>query len=400
MTSNQISAVSGYSIVMKNSKANFYIVLMVALTVAIFTVGLFMPLGIAAAVPYVFVVLITLWIPNVNYTYMAGTVSTLLTMIGMFLAPETIVSWDVVIANRIISVIGIWAAVVVVLRQKELEIEQAKSKELLEQMNITLEEKVNQRTQELTAAFKDLETSKQEIQLALRKEKELHELKSRFVTMASHEFRTPLAAVLSSSSLAEQHIKNGQDEKVKKHLIRIRASVRELETILEDFLSLEKLEFGKIKIERTNFNLPELCDEMIEDSRSLQKEEQCIKKRHSGNLIINEDSKAIKHIIQNLLSNACKYSGNNSSIALETNVLSDSIVIMVSDNGMGIPSEDQKNMFTKFFRAKNAIAIQGTGIGLNIVKQYVELLKGNISFSSAENEGTAFTITLPLHPLK
>ncbi len=382
---------------MINKKDNFFVVPIIASTFAIFALGFFVPLGVAVAVPYVFVVLLTLWIPDNRYPYITGIITTLLTLAGIYFAPEPVTSWGVVIANRIISLVGIWVAVFVVLRQKELEDAQAESKQLLKQMNATLEANVSERTKELTVAFNELEKSKVDLQLALRKEKELNEMKSRFITTASHEFRTPLSAVLSSSGLVEKYSKNGQEEKVSKHLIRIRSAVRELETILEDFLSLEKLESGKLKLSRLNFNVPDFCEDVVEGIRSLTKQGQFITYRHSGIEEIYEDKKILQHILLNLLSNACKYSEENKEILLETEVWENYISLKVHDKGIGIPADEHRNMFTKFFRAQNVTAIQGTGIGLNIVKQYVELVDGSITFSSAENEGTTFVVRIPLN---
>ena len=232
-------------------------------------------------------------------------------------------------------------------------------------------------------------------ELALIKEKELNDLKSRFISTASHEFRTPLATVLTSTSLLEEYAKTGQEDKMKKHFMRIKSSVKELTNILEDFLSLEKIESGKIQIVKKEINLPIFIKAILDEMSYLLKKGQQIKYKHVGAELINEDSKILKHILQNLISNASKFSGDDQIILLDTEVAENKIFIKIEDNGIGIPELEQKNLFSHFFRAKNAENIQGTGLGLNIVKRYVELLNGNIDFKSEEHRGTTFLMGIP-----
>lgn len=234
-----------------------------------------------------------------------------------------------------------------------------------------------------------------EVETALIKEKELNELKSRFIAMASHEFRTPLSAVLSSTALVERYAQMGQDEQMHKHLSRIKASIKDLVSILDEFLSIEKLESGKVEITRRNFNLPEFCEDVVEEVRSIMRKGQNIIYKHIGDEEIKEDKIIIQHVLLNLLSNACKYSGEDKEINLSTMVTDNKISMKIKDNGIGIPEDEQNNIFSRFFRAQNAVAIQGTGLGLNIVKRYVELINGTIDFTSKTNEGTTFTVELP-----
>jgi PAS domain S-box-containing protein len=252
----------------------------------------------------------------------------------------------------------------------------------LKEANESLEKKVIERTFELTEA--------------LEREKELNEMKSRFVSMASHEFRTPLSAVLSSISLVETYKDPEHEEKRKKHIERIKGSVRNLTDILNNFLSLDKLEQGKIEAETSQFDISEFMEDIIEEMESmLKKKNQKIIYSHTGQKEIVLDRKILRNIMFNLLSNAIKYSPENKEIFVSIKVEKKNVVIAVKDNGMGIPEHEQKNLFKNFFRANNTVNIQGTGLGLSIVKKYVELLHGSINFESNPGSGTVFTVQFP-----
>ncbi|MBB5396830.1 PAS domain-containing sensor histidine kinase [Mucilaginibacter sp. AK015] len=256
-----------------------------------------------------------------------------------------------------------------------------------QRFNDELEAKVKERTLELTQS--------------LEREKELNDMKSRFVAMASHEFRTPLSAILSSRTLAESYTKAEQEDKRKRHISRIRASVKNLTVILDEFLSLDKVEQGKVEIERETFDLYDFAEDLVEEVNGMLKNGQHIRFSYNGVRNITQDKKILRNIMLNLLSNAVKYSGEQQTVYLDIDADNDQkkVVIRVRDEGIGIPQEDQKNLFNKFYRAKNATNIQGTGLGLTIVKQYVELLNGDISFISEPNQGTTFTIEFSLnHP--
>ena len=256
------------------------------------------------------------------------------------------------------------------------------AEEQLLKANEDLENKVRQRTLELT--------------YALEKEKELNEMKSRFVSMASHEFRTPLSAILSSTSLIEHYMSPEQEEKRKKHFDRIKSSVKNLTSILDDFLSLEKLEQGKVEAHNSEFNLKEFIEDAIEEMDGMsKKKQQEILLHYNGSEEVYQDKKILRNVLLNLLSNAIKYSPEEKTIYVTAQIKESQVILAVKDEGIGIPLEAQKNMFDKFFRARNAVNIQGTGLGLNIVKRYVELLDGTISFNSKENAGTVFTVMFP-----
>ena len=244
-----------------------------------------------------------------------------------------------------------------------------------------LEAKVRERTLELTDS--------------LEREKEHNEMKSRFVSMASHEFRTPLSAILSSVSLIDSYKSAEDSEKRKKHVERIKSSVKNLTGILDNFLSLDKLEQGKIEMTDEQFDIVEFSGDIIEEVASMRKTGQQIRFEHSGEREINRDKRVLRNVLLNVLSNAIKYSYENQDIHFLIDVKNKTVTIQIRDEGVGIPEAEQKNLFDKFFRAKNVTNIQGTGLGLNIVKKYVELLDGSIRFSSKSNEGTTFIIEFP-----
>ncbi|MCB9447359.1 MAG: PAS domain S-box protein [Flavobacteriales bacterium] len=242
--------------------------------------------------------------------------------------------------------------------------------------------------------------AEQDMQEALRKERQLNELKSRFVSMASHEFRTPLSTILSSSGLIEKHLErsgqmNAIAEKVLPHFNRIRSSVNNLTGILNDFLSLDKLETGGVCIQTKRFAITELAEEVLESFGNLVKKNQHIQYTHTGEEEVELDPQMLRNIINNLISNAIKYSSEGSLIEFTTGVADEKLTVEVRDHGIGIPDEDKAHMFERFFRAKNAINIQGTGLGLNIVKRYTDLMEGTITFESESGKGTVFTISFP-----
>ncbi|MBK8562020.1 MAG: PAS domain-containing sensor histidine kinase [Saprospiraceae bacterium] len=294
-----------------------------------------------------------------------------------------------------------------------------KLNEDLERQNDRLEQKVAQRTEELSDAVNRLLSLNQELQQeaeerraaedalrkkevellkALEKEKHLNELKSRFVSMASHEFRTPLSTVLSSADLAESYT-GGEEhqEKRSKHLKRIKSAVSTLTAILNDFLSLSKLEENKVQAQAVYFRLTEFCAETEEEVHGLLKQGQHIILEHDHcDEEVFLDKKILKNIIYNLMSNASKYSDAGMSIHCRIKVQDNLLYLEVEDHGIGIPEEDQPHLFERFFRAHNVENIQGTGLGLNIVKRYLTLMNGSISFESKHGKGTVFKVSIPL----
>jgi len=257
-----------------------------------------------------------------------------------------------------------------------------KAEENLKIYTDLLEQKVTERTLELTHA--------------LEREKEVSDMKSRFVSIASHEFRTPLSTILSSTYLLEQ-LKDGEDKT--RHFNRIRSAVKNLTFILTEFLSLDKLEQRKVTVENEIFDLDTLALEAIDEVRIAYRLSLPVDYIHTGPRLLLQDKRIIRNLLLNLVSNAAKYSPADKPIQLRTMADESHLTIQVIDQGIGIPLEDQKYIFTKFFRAHNASHIQGTGLGLSIARRYVELLDGNISFKSTPGIGTEFKITLPVQKL-
>jgi PAS domain S-box-containing protein len=261
--------------------------------------------------------------------------------------------------------------------------------------SVELERQVKNRTLILEEAIQELEKTKKELHMALQKEKELNELKSRFVSMASHEFRTPLTTMMSSLSLVTRYGENNDKDNQLKHVGKIKNSINNLTDILNDFLSVSKLEEGKVE------NLPEPLDiklfmgEIISDMQSMAAAEQLIVQHHVGKSQVNVDRKLLKNILFNLISNAIKFSPADATIDLHILVNNSTVRIDVSDRGIGISKEDQKHLFERFFRGQNATHIQGTGLGLNIVARYAELMNASLDFVTEENKGTTFTIIIP-----
>lgn len=282
--------------------------------------------------------------------------------------------------------------------------EQEQAKDDLKKANERLEYKVQQRTKELRTLINQLEENneelnkaKEEVLYSLSKEKQLNELKSRFVSTASHEFRTPLSTVLSSVSLLERYNETDLSEKRLKHIDKIKNSVFALNGILDEFLSLDKIEEGKIDLELVELDAKDLSKSILDQFSELLKKGQQIHYKHIGeNSIVKSDLNALKHIINNVLSNALKYSKDHSEVFFNTTIDSDHFEIKITDQGIGIPHEEQKHMFEKFFRAKNVTNIQGTGLGLHIVKRFVDLLSGEIKLESEYEKGTTVTVKLPM----
>nr|WP_262713656.1 PAS domain-containing sensor histidine kinase [Panacibacter ginsenosidivorans] len=255
-----------------------------------------------------------------------------------------------------------------------------------------LESTVEQRTLELTHAMRQLEISKEELSRSLKKEKELNELKSRFVTTASHEFRTPLSTILSSAYLIDKYTTTESQPKREIHLQRIVSSVNILIDILNDFLSVGKIEEGKAEVKITRFNIKELTATIKEEIKDNLKKQQQITYRHEGDLFAQLDASFLKHIIMNLVSNASKFSSETGIIEIKTSCINNKVTLSVKDNGIGISKEDQRHLTKRFFRGTNAVNIQGTGLGLHIVSRYAELMNGTLQCKSELEKGTEFII--------
>ncbi len=269
------------------------------------------------------------------------------------------------------------------------------AEEKLKNYSFELERQVKNRTLILEEAIQELERTKKDLHNALDKEKELNELKSRFVSMASHEFRTALTTMMSSLSLVTKYGEQKDIEKQTKHVSKIKTSINNLTDILNDFLSVSKLEEGKIE------NLPEEIDlrtfikDVISEMKGMATQGQVLTQEHSGKEIVSLDKKLLKNVLFNLISNAIKFSPEQGKVEVNSQATDTSVKISVKDNGIGISKEDQQHLFERFFRGHNATHIQGTGLGLNIVAKYAELMNGSLDVESEENKGTKFTIIIP-----
>lgn len=238
-----------------------------------------------------------------------------------------------------------------------------------------------------------IKSAAMQIMDALKKERELGELKSRFVSVASHEFRTPLASILSSAELIQRYLKTENQDKSFEHSEKIKRNIRHLNLILNDFLSLEKLQTGIISHQPSHFSLLPFIQEIAEDLSILKQPQQNIQYEvYPPHLEVFLDRDLLRYAMVNLVSNALKYSGTKGLVEIKCFQNKNRMIISVIDNGFGIPIDEQDKLFNRFFRASNAINIQGTGLGLHIVKNYVELMGGTIDFESQPDLGTQFNI--------
>lgn len=237
---------------------------------------------------------------------------------------------------------------------------------------------------------------REDLSKALVRERELSEMKSRFVTLASHEFKTPLSVILSSINLIERYQDEASADKRLRHVHRIKSNVYNLKQLLNDFLSLEKLEEGVVRNEPVRTDLVKLAEEAVQDLEDACKEGPQIVLEVTGNVReIFVDQQLLRNILNNLLSNAIKYSPGGGLVRFQLEFAGDLVIFAVADQGIGIPPEEQEHLFERFFRARNTTGISGTGLGLSIVKKYLDLMGGNISVESRPGTGSTFTITLP-----
>ncbi|MEO8765968.1 MAG: PAS domain-containing sensor histidine kinase [Ginsengibacter sp.] len=281
-------------------------------------------------------------------------------------------------------------------REQTNELERVTSE--IKSMNAELEQKVEDRTKMLREALAELELSKGELSLAYENEKSLNELKSGFVTVASHEFRTPLSIILSSAYLLEKYNHIQADIKIEKHIERIKSAVSGMKNILEDFLSLGKLEEGLVQTQielMTPSAIDDILKDLLQELDGLLKAGQRITFTNTVDRDISIDVNLLKSMLMNLISNSIKFTNENGIIKVISSVNDNDFTISVEDNGIGISEEDQQHLFERFFRAKNAGNIQGTGLGLHIVAKYLELMNGRITMKSDLNVCTLFTIQIP-----
>lgn len=243
--------------------------------------------------------------------------------------------------------------------------------------------------------LKKRKIAESKLQNTIIKEKQINEMKSRFVSMASHEFRTPLASIMASTYIAAKYKTTEDQPKREKHYERIASGVHNLTEILEDLLSVEKIEVGKVEINPKEFELEDHLKTLINDMHLILKPGQQITYEHNGISNITLDPSLLKHILTNLISNAIKFSKENTNINVRSYHNSNLVMISVKDSGIGIPKNDQEYLFDRFHRAANATNIEGTGLGLHIVSIYTKLMDGKIKCISEEGVGTEFILIFP-----
>ncbi len=273
----------------------------------------------------------------------------------------------------------------------------------IQKLNTKLELKVTVRTKELSETISQLEIenikrieAEKDANIALKREQELNELKTKFLSLVSHEFRTPLSGILTSTILLGKYKLAEQQEKRDKHIKTISDKVHYLNNILNDFLSIEKLETGNVTYNFSTFKLSKVVNEVVYNANMLLKEGQKINyPEQIDEMSLMQDEKIVELTLSNLVHNAIKYSSENTVVDIKITQDDQMTTIKVIDDGIGIPKADQKNIFNRYFRAENALLNQGTGIGLNIVQTHIENLGGTIRFKSEEKKGTIFTITIP-----
>ena len=234
----------------------------------------------------------------------------------------------------------------------------------LKELNLNFEEEIKKRV--------DVE---KKLKVALKKEIELNDLKTQFLSLVSHEFKTPLSGILTSAILLEKYKLSEQQDKRDKHLKTITNKVHYLNNILNDFLSIEKLDSGKVNYKFTTFNLSKVINEVVYNSNMLLKSGQRINiPQNIDEYNLHQDEKILELALSNLIHNAIKYSPENTAIDFEINRKGKNIIFKVIDHGIGIPDRDQKHLFNRYFRAENVLTYPGTGIGLNIAKVHLKSL--------------------------
>lgn len=247
----------------------------------------------------------------------------------------------------------------------------------------------------------DRENVLEDLKKSLSKEKELSQLKSRFISMISHEFRTPLATIQSSTELISLILQNSTldvvTQKVNTHIDRINAQMRRLTAVISDILILEKNTQEKEQVKKEPVLIKNFLSNLIESSFIEKEKNYLVRlKLPEKERVIYSDQVWLTHIVKNIVENAVKYSTSGAELPeLELVYKHSTFQIIVSDAGIGIPKEDQKNIYLSFFRAKNVSNIKGTGLGLSIVKEFIDRLGGNIAFKSVEGKGSSFTLTFP-----
>jgi len=249
--------------------------------------------------------------------------------------------------------------------------------------------------EEVKAQHKELKRVIDQLKKSLQKEKELNHLKTKFIALASHEFKTPLSAILTSSELLIKYADLNEDNKRNEHAFKIKSMIYHLNGMIDDLLTLENIELGEIHPNYTYFKFKDLVKRILRNTKPFLKKNQRLTFIDNTVGLTYHDSKIIQIILDNIINNAVKYSSENGEIIVKICCTDTQILFSVEDLGIGIPKDEQEFIFNRFFRAKNAMYYPGTGIGLNIVKGYVLSLNGQISFKSEKDNFTIFNVSLP-----
>ncbi|MGC1248935.1 MAG: HAMP domain-containing sensor histidine kinase, partial [Spirulinaceae cyanobacterium] len=267
-----------------------------------------------------------------------------------------------------------------------------------QQIFLELDQRVEQRTAELQKAVEELQAKDAQLQEALTAERKLSELKSRIISTISHEYRTPLTVINSAAELLQVYRHKLNEEKQSKYFHRIQKAVQSLTALVNDVLFINQAEFEKLKFSPQAVDLVAFSREIVEEMQPNSSTSSRIEFVHQGEGDCQDfyaDTKLLGQLITNLLSNALKYSPEGGLVSLQLVGEPTQVTLKVTDQGIGIPSEDQANLFSSFHRASNVGTIQGTGLGLSIAQKCVELHEGEINVESEVGVGTTFTVHLP-----
>ena len=296
--------------------------------------------------------------------------------------------------GRFMYIIGIGSDIT---ERREMEIESLHYK-------TSLEELIKERNRELENTnillIQEIEKQKEmenKVKLALEKEKEINEMKSRFISVASHEIKTPLTSIYSSAQLLEEYGRNWEPESYNSQIKRIKTQILHLNEMVEDILTLGRTDIGQTVLNPNKINLKQLCDIIIEDIKMLllptHELSYSIELKRD---ILNLDEKHIRSFVVNMLSNAVKYSPTGGKIEFKVKQRNEDLVFTIADNGIGITFEDQKELYLPFHRGRNVGDIKGTGLGLSFAKRAIDIQKGKIGLKSSVPGGTTFTVTIPI----
>lgn len=285
----------------------------------------------------------------------------------------------------------------------------SRSEDELKSLNMELEKRIREKTIQMESAMNELKTevsirkrmsqklqsAKDEISRAFRQEQDLSQMKSRFISMITHEFRTPLTIIISSANMLEQFYKKGNEDKIYKHLEKIKISSKTLSNLIERTITIGKSEAGVVKVKPEKFDMIAFFQEMMKEITIFDK------KKHNvsffsdiDSLEVLTDRNLLTTIFNNIISNALKYTNENKSISIKVESKLNFVQIEVTDEGIGIPDEEVSELFKPFQRCSNVGSRQGSGLGLSIVSKFIEYLKGDIQIVSKVNVGTRVTIRI------